>query len=276
VIVSGTRRSRDPRGPVVDVAQRDTGLRELMDDPACDLGQLRRTYAVFPLVNGLVAGWRRAYRERIRPLLSADRATTLLDLGSGGGDVASSLARWARRDGLRLAVTAVDPDRRAHDFASARPADGVVHRCASSGDLVDAGEQFDVVVSNHVLHHLDDASRADVLADSRALARRLVLHSDIRRSGAAYAGYWAGTLPLARTSFVRVDGLRSIRRSWTHAELARELPAGWTALRRPPFRVWAVLDLALADAATTGRVETETETEGAGAGAGDVEPGPRS
>jgi hypothetical protein len=73
-----------------------------------------------------------------------------------------------------------------------------------------------------------------------------------------------------------VDGLRSIRRSWTHAELARELPAGWTALRRPPFRVWAVLDLDLADAATTGRVETEIETEGASAGAGEVEPGPRS
>jgi 2-polyprenyl-3-methyl-5-hydroxy-6-metoxy-1,4-benzoquinol methylase len=140
-------------------------------------------------------------------------------------------------------VTAVDPDPRAHEFASARPAEGVVHRCAASGDLVAAGEQFDVVVSNHVLHHLDDDARAAVLADSRALARRLVLHSDIRRSPAAYAGYWVGTLPLARTSFVRVDGLRSIRRSWTDAELGRELPAGWDAVRRPPFRVWAVLDL---------------------------------
>ncbi|WP_370544852.1 class I SAM-dependent methyltransferase [Frigoribacterium sp. VKM Ac-2530] len=271
-MLSATGASTDPRGPFIDVRQRDTGLRELMDDPDCDLGQLRRTYAVFPVVNGLVAGWRRAYRERIRPLLSADRTSTLLDLGSGGGDLARSLARWARRDGLRLAVTAVDPDRRAHDFASARPADGVVHRCASSGDLVEAGERFDVVVSNHVLHHLDDSSRAAVLADSRALARRLVLHSDIRRSRAAYAGYWVGTLPLARTSFVRVDGLRSIRRSWTDAELARELPAGWAAVRRPPFRVWAVLDLAADAAATSGSVETE----GAGAGAGDVEPGPRS
>jgi 2-polyprenyl-3-methyl-5-hydroxy-6-metoxy-1,4-benzoquinol methylase len=243
VVLSETRGSRDLRGPFVDVARRDAGLRELMDDPACDLGQLRRTYAVFPLVNRLVAGWRRAYRERIRPLLSADEPMTLLDLGSGGGDLARSLAAWARRDGLQLRVTAVDPDPRAHEFASARPAEGVVHRCAASGDLVAAGEQFDVVVSNHVLHHLDDDARAAVLADSRALARRLVLHSDIRRSPAAYAGYWVGTLPLARTSFVRVDGLRSIRRSWTDAELGRELPAGWDAVRRPPFRVWAVLDL---------------------------------
>jgi 2-polyprenyl-3-methyl-5-hydroxy-6-metoxy-1,4-benzoquinol methylase len=242
VLLAATGASPDPRGPFADVRRRDAALRELMDDPACDLGQLRRTYAVFPVVNRLVAGWRRAYRERVRPLLSADRPTTLLDLGSGGGDLARSLARWARRDGLRLSVTAVDPDRRAHDFARARPAEGVVHRCASSADLVAAGERFDVVVSNHVLHHLDDDARAEVLADSALLARRLVLHSDIRRSAGAYAGYWVGTLPLARTSFVRVDGLRSIRRSWTDAELRRELPAGWTAARRPPFRVWAVLD----------------------------------
>jgi 2-polyprenyl-3-methyl-5-hydroxy-6-metoxy-1,4-benzoquinol methylase len=243
VVLALTGDPTDPRGPLVDVRRRDAALVELMDDPECDLGRLRRTYAVFPVVNRLVAGWRRAYRERVRPLLSADSPTTLLDLGSGGGDLARALARWARRDGLQLVVTAVDPDRRAHDFASGRPADGVEHRCASSGDLVAAGERFDVVVSNHVLHHLDDDARAAVLADSATLARRLVLHSDIRRSSAAYAGYWVATLPLARTSFVRVDGLRSIRRSWTDAELLRELPEGWAALRRPPFRVWAVLDV---------------------------------
>jgi len=259
---TATSASPDPRGPLVDVRRRAVELRELMDDPGCDLGLLRRTYAVFPVVNGLVAGWRRAWRERIRPLLSADEPTTLLDLGSGGGDLARSLARWARRDGVQLTVTAVDPDRRAHDFARARPDDGVRYRCASSGDLVAAGERFDVVVSNHVLHHLDDDARAEVLADSAALAGRLVLHSDIRRSPTAYAGYWVGTLPLAGTSFVRVDGLRSIRRSWTDAELRRELPEGWAALRRPPFRVWALLDRAAPGADGARRVDGDAAGSG--------------
>ena len=40
----------------MNLAVRDADVAELMDDPACDLGQLRRTYAVFPVVNGLVAG----------------------------------------------------------------------------------------------------------------------------------------------------------------------------------------------------------------------------
>ena len=86
---------------------RDTQLRELMDDPDCDLAGLRHTYAQFRVVNRLVAGWRRVYRQRIRPLLRTGQTTTLLDIGSGGGDVARTLARWARRDGFALAVTAI-------------------------------------------------------------------------------------------------------------------------------------------------------------------------
>lgn len=222
-----------------DLRGRAEHLAELMDDPDCDPSALRRTYAVFPLVNGLVAGWRRAWTERLRPLVaSSDAPTTLLDLGSGGGDLARALARWAERDGLALHVTAVDPDERAHDFASARPRRGVDYRRASSADLVAAGETFDVVVSNHVLHHLDDAARTAVLSDSERLARRLALHSDIRRSRAAYAAYAVGTLPLAGSSFVRVDGLRSIRRSWRVDELRAVAPPRWRVLARPPMRVW--------------------------------------
>ncbi|RIJ51954.1 methyltransferase, partial [Clavibacter lycopersici] len=101
----------------MDLSRRDTGLTELMDDPDCDPAALDRTYARFPVVNRVVAGWRGVYRSRIRPLLSADRETTLLDIGSGGGDVPLSLARWARRDGLRLSVTGIDPDPRAAAFA---------------------------------------------------------------------------------------------------------------------------------------------------------------
>jgi SAM-dependent methyltransferase len=87
---------------------------ELMDDPDCDPEILSRTYDYFRYVNAAVSGWRGVYRREIRPLLSTARESTLLDIGSGGGDVARALARWAARDGLLLTVTAIDPDARAH------------------------------------------------------------------------------------------------------------------------------------------------------------------
>ncbi|ALD12742.1 class I SAM-dependent methyltransferase [Clavibacter capsici] len=226
----------------MDLSRRDAELTELMDDPDCDPEALERTYARFGLVNRVVAGWRGVYRSRIRPLLAADRGTTLLDIGSGGGDVPLALARWARRDGLRLAVTGIDPDPRAAAFARSRPADPDVRFvAASSADLVADGRRFDLVTSNHVLHHLDDAAFDALLADSAALAPRAI-HSDIARSRFAYAAYGPLSRLVARGSFVHVDGLRSIRRSWTPVELALRAPAGWRVEGALPARVLLVRD----------------------------------
>ena len=251
--MSATRASSAPTVAVrpawwPDLSRRGVDLVELMDDPGCDPRLLTETYRAFPVVNGLVAGWRHTYRRRLRPLLSSVRPTRLLDVGSGGGDVARALAAWARRDGLLLDVVAVDPDPRAHDHASARPAPGVEFRRASSTDLVRAGETFDVVVSNHVLHHLDDDARAALLDDSARLATRLVLHADIERARVAYLAYRAATWPWRTRSFVHVDGLLSIRRSFTPGELAAVAPPGWRVERQRPFRVVLTLGVGRGDA----------------------------
>jgi 2-polyprenyl-3-methyl-5-hydroxy-6-metoxy-1,4-benzoquinol methylase len=221
-----------------DLRSRDTGVQELMDDPGIDEAALRRTYARFAAVNRLVSGWRRTYHQQVRPLLSANRSTSLLDVGFGGGDLPRALRRWADRDGLRLEVDAVDPDPRAFAFVSAQPATpGVRFRQADSSALVRAGERYDLLTSNHLLHHLDAAGLQQLLADSERFARRLVLHSDLRRSRLAYLGWAAASWPAARDSFLFTDGLLSIRRSYRPAELAAVVPEGWRVRRQPPFRL---------------------------------------
>jgi 2-polyprenyl-3-methyl-5-hydroxy-6-metoxy-1,4-benzoquinol methylase len=222
----------------VDLSSRDTVVQELMDDTGCDASALHRTYARFAAVNRLVSGWHRTYRTQIRPLLAAERTTTLLDVGFGGGDLPRALRRWAVRDGLELTVDAIDPDPRAVAFVSARPVTpGVRFRQAQSAELVDAGERYDIVTSNHLLHHLDAAGLQQLLGDSDRLARRLVLHSDLRRSRTAYLGWAAVSWPTARDSFLFTDGLLSIRRSYRPAELAAVVPAGWRVRPQPPFRL---------------------------------------
>lgn len=242
-------RHRIPRPPLrPDLTMRERDARELMDDPDCDPGALRRTYALFQPINRLVAGWRRIYLRQLRPALSPTRTTTLLDIGSGGGDVPRALAAWAARDGLLLDVTAIDPDARAHDFASAlEPVPHLDFRRATSAELVAADERYDIVTSNHLLHHLDEVELAALLTDSERLARRLVVHNDIARSGLAYAAYRAATTPLARRSFAHFDGSLSIRRSYRAPELRTAVSAlgaddGWRVDTAVPFRVilrWA-------------------------------------
>ncbi|MDJ0324557.1 class I SAM-dependent methyltransferase [Cryobacterium sp. PH31-AA6] len=216
---------------------------ELMDDPGCDPERLDRTYANFRFVNAVVSGWRGMYRREIRPALSGTRERTLLDIGSGGGDVARALARWAARDGLRLNVTAIDPDARAHAYATGlRAIPGLTFRRALSSELVAEGARFDFVVSNHVLHHLTAEQLGGLLADSEHLAAGRVLHGDIERGRFAYLGFGLGSWPFFRRSFIRDDGLTSIRRSFTAAELRQVVPPGWRVTRERPSRLvlrWA-------------------------------------
>ncbi len=132
----------------------------------------------------------------------------------------------------------MDPDPRALAFVGDQPGTtGVTFRAADTAALVAAGERFDLVTSNHLLHHLDPAALDQVLGDSRRLARELVVHSDLRRSRVAYLGWSALARPWGRGTFLHTDGLRSIRRSYTAAELRAAVPPGWQVQPQRPFRL---------------------------------------
>lgn len=225
-----------------DLGRRDEALTELMDDPDCDPRRLQRTLRGFGLVNGAVSRWGTVYRTHLRPaLLRADSPARILDIGSGGGDVLRRIVRLARRDGLAVEGVGIDPDPRALLAANSRPHPaGVRFRRATSSDLVRSGERFDAVISNHVLHHLDAAAFDALMRDSERLARGICVHSDIARGRLAYAAFSVGSLPVAPGTFLRVDGLRSIRRSRTPAELRTRLPHGWDVDTVGPFRLLAV------------------------------------
>ncbi|MER7795978.1 methyltransferase domain-containing protein [Microbacterium sp. NPDC096154] len=229
------------------LAERDSTARELMDDPACDPDALRRTYDRFALVNAAVSGQRAVYRKWIRPRLRRDRALRLLDIGTGGGDLPRRVLRWARRDGMRVEAVGIDPDARSIGFAREQPEmPGLRFEQADSRAVSETGERFDVVVSNHVLHHLDDAARDALLADSERLLLPggVAVHGDIERSRLAYAAFAAATWPLQGTllrgTFIRPDGLTSIRRCATASEMAAALPPGWRVRRAFPSRLEAI------------------------------------
>lgn len=221
--------------PAVFLRHRQPDLPEYMDDPACDLDMLRRTYAQFKYVNGAISGWRRIYRRWIRPRLSGN-PSRLLDIGCGGGDLVERLARWTARDGLNVEITAADPDERAIDFLKSRSfPDSVIIRQAMTMDLIREGQEYDVVISNHVIHHLNKTELQQFLGDSTALATRLALHNDIRRDDFAYLGFMPTAL-MFRRSFITVDGLMSIRRSYLPGELRRVVPEPWIVRPMPLFR----------------------------------------
>lgn len=225
----------------MNLRERAVDLTEIMDDPDCDPQRLAATYHRFGTVNRLVSGWGSVYRQTLRPFLqSLGRPARVLDLGSGGGDLLQRLSRLAERDGIDAEWVGAEPDPRALHAAARRRTDRIRFVPGDSGDLRAAGDRFDAVISNHVLHHLTAPELQRFANDSLALSTGPVLHADIERGRLAYALYAAGITPLRRGTFLYVDGLRSIRRSYRADELAEALDDGWRVTRPAPFRLLAV------------------------------------
>jgi len=220
---------------------RDREVREYMDAPDCDRERLSATYRQFAAVNRCFAGWRRTYRQRLRPVLASDpdRRWRGLDIGCGGADLAIMLARWAAADGFDLQVTGIEPDERALDYVAREVAlpPAVSVRRASVEALAAAGERYDLVWNNHVLHHLPDSELQAMLVSSAQLQPRLVVFSDLRRRLSAYVAF-SLLMPLFfRGSFIVVDGRISLRRSYTPAELRQAVPRGWRVTTQFPNRL---------------------------------------
>lgn len=225
----------------MNLSVRDADVLELMDDPDCDARRLEATLRRFDTVNRLWSGWSGVYRSHLLPhLASLGRAARVLDLGSGGGDLVARLAGLAERDGLDVHWLGADPDPRAHAVAAGRAAGRIRFRATDAATLIAEGERFDAVLSNHVLHHLSASGLRTFADESLRLADGLVLHSDIRRGHLPYWLYAVGVTPFAPGTFLRTDGLRSIRRSYREDELAAALGHPWRVETASPFRVIAL------------------------------------
>ncbi len=148
----------------------------------------------------------------------------MLDLASGGGDVAISLARRAKRAKLNVQITGCDISAEAVRFASSEAERGGVSVEFIQLDVLREGipEGFDVVTCSLFLHHLDERDAVSLLTRMGAAAGRFVLVNDLARTRAGYWLAWAGCRLLSRSPIVRHDGPVSAAAAFSVGE-AREL-----------------------------------------------------
>ncbi|BAH39631.1 MAG TPA: methyltransferase domain-containing protein [Gemmatimonas aurantiaca] len=194
---------------------------ELLDDPAVDGGLALRSLRDVALAN-LFFGGRLVVLRAFGPLFEewsrAPQSTprTLLDLGTGLGDIPAAVVRAAHRRGIAMRALGLE-----RTPLLARTAGAQCH-AALVGDAMQlplADASVDVVMCSQVLHHFDGAPADQLLRECTRVARHAVIVADLRRSWLAVGGLWSGSFLLGFHPVSRHDGMLSVLRGYTASEL---------------------------------------------------------
>jgi ubiquinone/menaquinone biosynthesis C-methylase UbiE len=191
---------------------RRINTQEILDTDACppveveaslrDISRINRWFGGIATTRNLI--------ERVASF-TGRRNFSVLEVGAGFGDVSKIAGRQLARQGITLNVT--DLDRVSSHLLRENRA--VV---ADALALPFQHASFDLVSCSLFAHHLEPAELTLFVQEALRVSRSAVLINDLVRHPLHVAAVYAG-FPLMRSYVSRVDGLASVRRAYTPAEM---------------------------------------------------------
>ncbi|OGU02415.1 MAG: hypothetical protein A2085_07395 [Gemmatimonadetes bacterium GWC2_71_10] len=194
---------------------------ETLDDPRADAGLVVTSLRDIALINRAFGNAAVGARRLAEFWRGEPRGATLslLDVGTGLGDIPRAAATLAARQGVTLRLVGLE--RHAAAARAARERGGLAALIADGRALPFADGAFDLVLCAKLLHHLPGERGRRLVAELNRVARRAVVVLDIRRSPVAAAGIWLASYALLLHPCTRRDALISVFRGFTPAELGR-------------------------------------------------------
>ncbi len=223
---------------MIDLTARSSE-REWMETEAVEAGDFARCLGDLATVNRLTLAHGPTLRWLARAVGPA-KVFSVLDIGSGEGDMLRAIWRWAARHGKRVELEGIDLDPSSELAARAQtPADMAIgYRTGDVFDLV-AERRPNFVISSLVAHHMTDEQIVPFLQWMEATATRGWFVNDLHRSAVAYYGFRTLASVAGWHRFVQHDGPLSIARAFRREDWERLLAeAGLAADIRweMPFR----------------------------------------
>ncbi|HEV7838399.1 MAG TPA: methyltransferase domain-containing protein [Gemmatimonadaceae bacterium] len=188
---------------------------EILDLPDVDPHVVTRSLADVARANALFGGISSAMEEIKEALRELPPHATLLDVGTGLGDIPCRARSFAAEKGVELTTVGLDS---ALELARASRHAVSAAVCGDALHLPFADRSIDIVMCSQVLHHFIDSDAATLLREMDRVARVRVVVSDLRRSWLAAAGLWLASFPLGFHAVSRHDGVVSVLRGFTREE----------------------------------------------------------
>jgi SAM-dependent methyltransferase len=189
---------------------------EILDAPDVDPALARRSLRDIMLANSLMGGTRAVVHELEAVVPFLPKRATLLDVGTGMGDIPQRAREVAARRGVALDTVGLEA---AEWLAAAGRSSASAAVVGDGRALPFASHSIDVVICSQVLHHFFDEDAVALLRELDRVARVRVIVSDLLRSDLAVAGLWLFSFVLGFHPVSRRDGIMSIRRGFSPREL---------------------------------------------------------
>jgi SAM-dependent methyltransferase len=189
---------------------------EILDAPDVDPALARRSLRDVMLANALMGGTRAVMHELEAVVPFLPKRATLLDVGTGMGDIPRRAREVAARHGITLDTVGLEA---AEWLAAAGRSSTTAAVVGDGRTLPFASNSVDVVICSQVLHHFFDHDAFALLRELDRVARVRVIVSDLLRSDLAIAGLWLFSFVLGFHPVSRHDGIMSIRRGFRPGEL---------------------------------------------------------
>jgi SAM-dependent methyltransferase len=202
------------------MSQRSAAL-ERMDDLTIGGDELAEALRQLRVINRALGSAWLTLEGVLRLWWAAGRPkqVTILDVGSGSGDINRLLLAWASRQGIAMRITLVDihPETCAAAAAYYRDEPRIQVLCS---DLMQLGlAQADIVTAALFTHHFSPQQLPAMYAALMRAARLGVVVNDLHRHPLAWASIWAATRLLSHNTMIRHDAPLSVLRGFRSADL---------------------------------------------------------
>jgi len=191
-----------------------------------NIRELNRWFGSYALIAMFLSRW-------IKP----GAQMRIVDLATGSGDIPRLIAEHGRKVGAELRIDALDQQSATLEIAR-KLSVNYPEISFVEGNVLEwsTAEPYDLVLCTLALHHFSDEDAVGVLQRCRALSRKFVLVSDLRRGWLATLGVRLLTATMFREPMTKYDARLSAARAFSFSEmnqLARR--AGWMTFRHKTF-----------------------------------------
>lgn len=191
--------------------------KELLDSEAIPAKDLYQNLKELDVINAVLGGYRITFSS-LKKIIQKQRAYTLVDIGSGGGDTLKRIFKWNKTQKFSLNLVGVDLKQICIDYAlENKPNPALKYICDDYKNIYNHLPKIDIIHACLFCHHLSDVEIIELIKFAQSNNSTLIIN-DLERNAFAYYSIKILTQIFSKSYLVKNDAPLSVLRGFRHSE----------------------------------------------------------